>query len=84
MGKERQIELHTRLTYSDVAGIIEALNEALKDGRLLIQKSDETLELPVPRVVDLDISAVEGEERTSFSLEISWRPNRPEIPDCIE
>lgn len=78
---ERELEFTTRLTREDVAGVIEAFIEGLKDGRLVVKKSGETLELEVPRVVDLEIEAKINDERAEFEIEISWRTNRAENPD---
>ena len=79
--KKRALEFTTRLTREDAAGVIEALIEGLKEGRLKIQKSGETLELEVPRVVDLEIEAELTPDRAEFEIEVSWRPNREENPD---
>ena len=75
------ITLRTRLAREDVAGLIEALVESLKEGRVTVQKSDSSLSLDVPRVVDMDVRAGVREEWTQFSIELSWRTNPPEIPD---
>ena len=79
--EKREIEFATRLTRADVAGLIEALIEGLKDGKLKIKKSSEELELDVPRVVDLEIEASIDDERAEFEIEVSWRTNRAENPD---
>jgi amphi-Trp domain-containing protein len=79
--RNKNITLSTRLTRADVAGIVEALVEGLKEGTLKVQKSDMDYTLEAPRVVDLEIEAGEIDERTVFRLEISWRTNPPEIPD---
>ena len=81
---ERVLEFATRLTREDVAGVIEALVEGLKNGHLKIHKSDEALELDVPRVIDLEVEAKVSEERAKFEIEVSWRTNRAENPDLAE
>lgn len=78
---QENITLCTRLTRADVAGLIEALVESLKEGTLKIQKSDDSRTLEVPRVVDLEVEGGEVGDRTVFRLEVSWRTNPPEIPD---
>ena len=78
---QENITLCTRLTRADVAGLIEALVESLKEGTLKVQKSDACCTLEVPRVVDLEVEAGEVDDRTIFRLEVSWRTNPPEIPD---
>jgi len=78
---KQKLEFVTRLTREDVAGLIEALVEGLKDGVLKVQKSGESLALEVPRVVDLEIGAVVSDERAEFSIDVSWRTNRAENPD---
>ncbi len=82
--KKRALEFTTRLTREDAAGVIEALIEGLKEGRLRVQKSGETLELEVPRVIDLEVEAEITPERAEFEIEVSWRPNREENPDISE
>jgi amphi-Trp domain-containing protein len=78
---KRKLDFVTRLTREDVAGLVEALVEGLKDGVLKVQKSGETLALEVPRVVDLEIEAAISDERAEFAIEVSWRTNRAENPD---
>ena len=80
----QKIEFTTRLTREDVAGIVEALIEGLKEGNLKVHKSGKTLEMPVPRVVDLEIEAKMSTEKAKFSIEVSWRTNRAENPDLPE
>lgn len=81
MNKEERLELSTRLSRADAAGVIEALVEGLKEGHLKVQKSGDALEMPVPRVIDLDVTAFFDSEKASMQLEVSWRTNRPDIPD---
>lgn len=78
---KQELTFTTRLTREDVAGIVEAMIEGLKEGLLKVQKSGESLELEVPRVVDLEVQASLSPERAVFDIEVSWRCNRPEIPD---
>ena len=78
---KRSLEFTTRLTREDVAGLLEALNEGLKNGELKVLKSSESLEMDVPRVIDLAVEASLDEERASFQFQISWRTNRAENPD---
>ena len=78
---KQKLEFVTRLTREDVAGLIEALVEGLKDGVLKVQKSGETLALDVPRVVDLEMGAAISDERAEFAINVSWRTNRAENPD---
>lgn len=80
---KRELEFTTRLTREDVAGLIEALIEGMKDGHLKVQKSSEVLELEVPRVVDLKIEAEIDEERAEFEIEVSWLTNRAGDPDTV-
>jgi hypothetical protein len=58
--------------------------EGLKEGLLKVQKSDDTLEMEVPRVIDLDIKASIDDDNAVFCMEVSWRPNREENPDNPE
>lgn len=78
---KRALEFTTRLTREDVAGLIEALNEGLKNGELKVLKSGDSLEMAVPRVIDLEVEASIDDERASFQFQISWRTNRAENPD---
>ena len=79
--KDNAIELSTRLTRADVAGLIEALVEGLKEGCLKVQKSDACLTLDVPRVVDLEVRAEQDAERAVFRVEVSWRATQQDVPD---
>ena len=80
---DRELEFTTRLAREDVAGVIEALVEGLKDGCLRVHKSNEMLELDVPRVVDLEIEAKINSERAKFEIEVSWLTNRAGSPDEV-
>ncbi|MDR2124926.1 MAG: amphi-Trp domain-containing protein [Desulfovibrio sp.] len=77
------LEILTRLTREEVAGLVEGLLDGLKDGHFKIQKGGEQMELPVPRVVDMTIAAKSDEERTEFSIDVSWRTHRAESPDNV-
>ena len=77
----RGLNFTTRLTRDDVAGIMEAMMNGMREGLLKVQKSDETLEMIVPRVIDFDVRAALDRDRARCALEISWRPNREENPD---
>lgn len=79
--REEELEFSTRLTREDVAGLIEAMAESLKEGLFKVQKSDNQLILEAPRVVDLDVRAVRNTERSSFMFEVSWRNKPIEVPE---
>jgi amphi-Trp domain-containing protein len=66
-----------------VAGLVEGLLDGLKDGHFKLQKGGEHMELQVPRVVDMTITAKSDEERTEFSIDVSWRTHRAESPDNV-
>jgi len=78
---KQKLEFVTRLAREDVAGLIEALVEGLKDGVLKVKKSGDSLALEVPRVVDLEVGATINDERAEFAINVSWRTNRAENPD---
>ncbi|MDR1945755.1 MAG: amphi-Trp domain-containing protein [Desulfovibrio sp.] len=78
-----ELEILTRLTREEVAGLVEGLLDGLKDGRFKIQKSGEQMEVDVPRVVDMKIAAKSDEERTEFVIDVSWRTHRAESPDNV-
>jgi amphi-Trp domain-containing protein len=77
------LEILTRLTREEVAGLVEGLLDGLKDGHFKLQKGGEQMELQVPRVVDMTIAAHSDEERTEFSIDVSWRTHRAETPDNV-
>ncbi|MDR2669511.1 MAG: amphi-Trp domain-containing protein [Desulfovibrio sp.] len=79
----RALEILTRLTREEVAGLVEGLLDGLKDGNFKMQKGGEQMELQVPRVVDMTITAKSDEERAEFSIDVSWRTNRAESPDNV-
>lgn len=79
--QEEELEFATRLTREDVAGLIEAMAESLKEGLFKVQKSDNQLILQSPRVVDLEVRAVRSTERSSFMFEVSWRNKPIEVPE---
>ena len=81
MSSEQSITLYTRLARADVAGLIEALADGLKEGVLTIQKSGSTLVMDVPKVIDYTVCGDRGGDRSSFTLEVSWRTKSLEVPD---
>ena len=78
---ESRIALQTRLSREDVAGLIEALLDSLKEGRSGVQKSDASLSLEVPRVLDLEMEGGYEGGRAFFRMDLSWFASRPEVPD---
>lgn len=78
---DRHIGLQTRLSREDVAGLIEALVESLKEGSIGIHKGGEDLDLDVPRVLDLDMEGGNKDGRAFFRVELSWLAVRPDVPD---
>ncbi|SHN63403.1 amphi-Trp domain-containing protein [Desulfovibrio litoralis] len=82
--KTEQLNFTTRLTRDDVAGLIEAMAESIKEGHVKVQKSGEQLTLEAPRVIDFEVNASRSSERSSLVLEISWRNKPIEVPDCPE
>ncbi|MDL2272062.1 amphi-Trp domain-containing protein [Desulfovibrio sp. OttesenSCG-928-I05] len=77
---ESRISLQTRLSREDVAGLIEALLESLKEGRIDVQKSDAMLTLDVPRVLDLEMEGGFEDGRAFFRMDMSWFASRPDVP----
>ncbi|MDR2668629.1 MAG: amphi-Trp domain-containing protein [Desulfovibrio sp.] len=77
------LEILTRLTREEVAGLVEGLLDGLKDGNFKMQKGGEQIELQVPRVVDMTITAKSDEEKTAVSIDVSWRTHRAETPDNV-
>lgn len=76
MTKGKNIELNTRLSREDVAGILEAFSEGLKEGSLNVQKSSGFLKLDVPKFFDLEIKAMHDNDDASFQITGSWRTDR--------
>jgi amphi-Trp domain-containing protein len=79
--RKQCIGLQTRLSREDVAGLIEALLEGLKEGRINIPKSDASLCLDVPRVLNMALEGGLENDRTVFRMELSWLAERPDVPD---
>ncbi|MDR3176449.1 MAG: amphi-Trp domain-containing protein [Desulfovibrio sp.] len=80
---KRELEISTRLTREDVAGIVEDLIEGLKDGCLKVHKGGEYLQLDVPRVVDLKVESDTDEVRAGLRIEVSWRTGSRANPDNV-
>lgn len=84
MTKGKNIDLSTRLSREDVAGILEAFSEGLKEGLLNVQKSGDSLELDVPKSFDLEIKAAHDNGESSFQIIGSWRTDSVEKADESE
>ncbi|MDR1489746.1 MAG: amphi-Trp domain-containing protein [Desulfovibrio sp.] len=81
--EKRELEICTRLTREDVAGIVEDLIEGLKDGCLKVHKGGEYLQVDVPRVVDLKVETDTDEVRAGLRVEVSWRTGSRANPDNV-
>ncbi|MDR0826652.1 MAG: amphi-Trp domain-containing protein [Desulfovibrio sp.] len=79
---KRELEISTRLTREDAAGIVEDLIDGLKDGCLKVHKGGEHLQIDAPRVVDLKLEASADEERAEVKIEFSWLVHRV-APDNV-
>ncbi len=71
----------TRLNRADVSGILEALTDGLKEGVLHVQKSGESLEMQVPKVIDLEVKASLCDGLACLSIETSWREKPIEVQE---
>lgn len=80
----KKIKLETRLSHEDVAGMMDAFSDGLKDGLLKIKKGGDELELTVPRFVDFEVEAKYSPQKARFSVKVSWRPDKAEVDDYPE
>jgi amphi-Trp domain-containing protein len=82
MADKQSLEFSTNLEPRAAADYLEALARGLREGRLLVESGDKSLNLEVANDVSLEFEAKTTPEKSKSSVEISlsWRLAEPEAP----
>ena len=66
MGYKRMVDIHEAVSY------LEAVAQSLRDGRIVVQHGEKTLDMAPPSVVVLEIEAKQKKDKTKFGFEFAW------------
>ncbi|MFH1061217.1 MAG: amphi-Trp domain-containing protein [Pseudomonadota bacterium] len=72
MGK-KEIKLETSLPLEQAVDYLADLVSSLRQGRVVVQKGQEYIELNPSAQVEVEIEAVRKKDKEKFVLELSWR-----------
>jgi amphi-Trp domain-containing protein len=78
----RLVQFKANLGTEDAAAFLEALAGALRGGRLVVQASNDNIDVPVASRVRLDVEAKSSRSarKSSVELRLNW-PKRDETPE---
>jgi|GEM_PF-781404 amphi-Trp domain-containing protein len=72
MGK-KGVSLETTLPLGQAVDYLEDLVRSLRQGRVVVQKGQESIQLTPAALVEVELEAVRKKDKEKFVLEISWR-----------
>lgn len=72
MGKN-EIEIKSSLNLAQAAGYLRDLAACLEQGRVVLQRGDEFMELCPAQNLELELEGAAKKGRQKISLELSWR-----------
>ncbi|MCA1989485.1 MAG: amphi-Trp domain-containing protein [Desulfarculus sp.] len=72
MGK-KGVSLETTLPLGQAVDYLEDLVRSLRQGRVVVQKGKEFIQLTPAALVEIELEAVRKKDKEKFVLELSWR-----------
>lgn len=72
MGK-KGVSLETTLPLGQAVDYLEDLVQSLRQGRVVVQKGHEFIQLTPAALVEVELEAVRKKDKEKFVLELSWR-----------
>lgn len=79
MGK-KEIKLETSLPLEQAVDYLAALVSSLRQGRVVVEKGQDYLELTPAALVEVEIEAARKKDKEKFVLELTWRQEREAAP----
>jgi amphi-Trp domain-containing protein len=80
MADKQSVEFASNLEPHGVAAYLEALAVGLRDGRVLIESGDKTLNLEVAPTVGIELEAETSEKgKHSIEIKLEWRIEAPVV-----
>lgn len=80
MGK-KGVSLETTLPLSQAVDYLEDLARSLRQGRVVVQKGKEYVQLNPSAMVEVELEAVRKKDKEKFVLELSWRIDKDAASD---
>lgn len=81
---KKEIEIKTALSAAEAASYLRELATCLEQGRVVLQRGAEFIELTPGQAMELELEAAEKKDRQKLSLELSWRLCLPEQPAAVQ
>jgi amphi-Trp domain-containing protein len=75
MGK-KGVSLETSLPLGQAVDYLEDLVRSLRQGRVVVQKGKEYIQLTPAALVKIELEAVRKKDKEKFVLELSWRADQ--------
>jgi amphi-Trp domain-containing protein len=73
MGTKKEIEIKTWLTRDEMVNYLHDLANCLAQGRVVLQRGNEYLELIPAQSMELEMEGVHKKGQQKISLELTWR-----------
>lgn len=70
--KDSEIKLKNELDRARAVSYLQDIVNSLKEGRVCVEKAEQSLSLSVPPSVSVEIKARQKEHKESISLKMSW------------
>jgi amphi-Trp domain-containing protein len=88
MAEKQSLEFIGNIDANEAAAYLEALARGLRDGHVLLESGDKSLNIEVGDGVDLEIEAKSNPEKgkSSIELKLGWRIEEPveeEVPPTL-
>ena len=68
-----KVKVKQAVDAGSAAEYLEAFCDGLRKGRVVVERGDEFVVLPVADLVELEVKAKKKRDKAKFSMELSWR-----------
>jgi amphi-Trp domain-containing protein len=76
---KRMVDIHEAIAF------LEALAKSFREGRIVVEHGDKSLDMTPPSVVVLEIEAKQKKDKTKFGFEIAWKNDaNPEGAEALK
>jgi amphi-Trp domain-containing protein len=80
---KHKIQVKQTMETTEVIAYLEELLKCFKEGKIVVEKGEETISMDLPETVKVEIGAKQKEDKGGFSLEMSWKSEAPEVMEPI-
>ncbi|MEA2085308.1 MAG: amphi-Trp domain-containing protein [Thermodesulfobacteriota bacterium] len=71
--EKQKVSTKKNMAISEVTGLLRDFADGLDNGKLILERDGNILELSIPSEVEAKVIGQRKEGREKFSLELSWR-----------